>query len=222
MISIAVDGPSGSGKSSLAKTVSKMLGILYLDTGALYRAIGYTVLKQFGEHFSEEQVCSLLPSLTVDLRYEDAVQHVYVNGEDVSSFLRTQPVAMAASKVSAFSPVRTFLLDLQRNIAAKNDVIMDGRDVGTVILPNADVKIFLNAEPEVRAARRVGELAEKGISADFDTVLAEVLQRDHSDMTRAVAPLKQADDAVLLDNSELNAEATVTAALEIIRSKVSL
>ncbi len=222
MISIAVDGPSGSGKSSLAKTVSKMLGILYLDTGALYRAIGYTVLKQFGEHFSEEQVCSLLPSLTVDLRYEDAVQHVYVNGEDVSSFLRTQPVAMAASKVSAFPPVRTFLLDLQRNIAAKNDVIMDGRDVGTVILPNADVKIFLNAEPEVRAARRVGELAEKGISADFDTVLAEVLQRDHNDMTRAVAPLKQADDAVLLDNSELNAEATVTAALEIIRSKVSL
>ncbi len=222
MVSIAVDGPSGSGKSSLAKNISKQFGILYLDTGALYRAIGYTTLKRFGENFSEEQVCALLPSLTVDLRYEDAVQHVYVNGEDVSSFLRTQPVAMAASKVSAFPPVRAFLLDLQRNIAAKNDVIMDGRDVGTVILPNADVKIFLNAKPEVRAARRVGELAEKGISADFDTVLAEVLQRDHNDMTRAVAPLKQADDAVLLDNSELNAADTVSAALKIIRSKVSL
>lgn len=222
MISIAVDGPSGSGKSSLAKTISKQLGILYLDTGALYRAIGYTTLERFGEDFSEEQVCALLSSLSVDLRYEDAVQHVYVNGEDVSSYLRTQPVAMAASKVSAFPPVRAFLLDLQRNIAAKNDVIMDGRDVGTVILPNADVKIFLTAKPEVRAARRVGELAEKGIPADFNTVLAEVLQRDHNDMTRPVAPLKQADDAVLLDNSELNVEATVIAALEIIRSKVSL
>lgn len=222
MINIAVDGPSGSGKSSLAKTISKMLGILYLDTGALYRAIGYTVLQRFSDQFSEDQVCSLLPSLTVDLRYEDSVQHVYVNGEDVSSFIRTQPVAMAASKVSAFPKVREFLLDLQRNIAAKNDVIMDGRDVGTVILPNADVKIYLNATPEIRAKRRVGELAEKGIPSDFDTVLAEVIQRDHNDMTRPVAPLKQAEDAVLLDNSLLDAEGTVAAALEIIRSKVSL
>lgn len=221
MINIAVDGPSGSGKSSLAKTISKMMGILYLDTGALYRAVGYTCLNRFGEDFSEEQVCSLLPSLTVDLRYEDSVQHVFVNEEDVTASLRTQPVAMAASKVSAFPPVRGFLLDLQRNIAKKNDVIMDGRDVGTVILPQADVKIFLTAAPEVRAARRVGELAEKGIKADFDTVLQEVLLRDHNDSTRAVAPLKQADDAVLLDNSQLNAEETVSAALEIIRSKVS-
>ncbi len=222
MISFAVDGPSGSGKSSLAKTISKQLGILYLDTGALYRAIGYTVLQRFSDQFTEEQVSSLLPSLTVDLRYEDSVQHVFVNEEDVTSFLRTQPVAMAASKVSAFPPVRGFLLDIQRNIARKNDVIMDGRDVGTVILPQADVKIFLTAAPEVRAARRVGELAEKGIKADFDTVLQEVLLRDHNDSTRAVAPLKQADDAVLLDNSQLNTEETVSAALEIIRSKVSL
>ena len=222
MINIAVDGPSGSGKSSLAKTISKTMEILYLDTGALYRAVGYTCLNRFGEGFSEEQVCGLLPSLSVDLRYEQSVQHVYVNEDDVSSFIRTQPVAMAASKVSAYPAVRAFLLDLQRNIAAKNDVIMDGRDVGTVILPNADVKIFLTAAPEVRAARRVGELAEKGIQADFDTVLQEVLLRDHNDSTRAVAPLKQADDAVLLDNSQLNAEETVSAALEIIRSKVSL
>lgn len=222
MVSIAVDGPSGSGKSSLAKTISKMLGILYLDTGALYRAVGYTSLERFGENFTEEQVCALLPSLTVDLRYEDSVQHVYVNGEDVSSCIRTQPVAMAASQVSAFPEVRSFLLDLQRNIAEKNDVIMDGRDVGTVILPNADVKIFLTAKAEVRAARRVGELAEKGIEADFKTVLTEVIQRDHNDMTRSVAPLKQAHDAVLLDNSDLDAEGTVSAALKIIRSKVSL
>ncbi len=222
MINIAVDGPSGSGKSSLAKIISKQLGILYLDTGALYRAIGYTCLNHFGETFSEQQVCGLLPALTVDLRYENGVQHVFVNGEDVSAHIRTQPVAMAASNVSAFPPVRAFLLDLQRDIAARNDVIMDGRDVGTVILPNADVKIFLTAAPETRAERRVGELAEKGITADFETVLQEVIQRDHNDINRAVAPLKQADDAVLLDNSHLNAEETVNAALDIIRSKISL
>ena len=221
MINIAVDGPSGSGKSSLAKVISKELGILYLDTGALYRAVGVTALNRFGEDFTPDQVCGMLSELKVDLRYEDQVQHVYVNGEDVSSSIRTQPVAMAASRVSAFPSVRSFLLDLQRDIAARNSVIMDGRDVGTVILPNADVKIFLTAKPEVRAARRVGELTEKGIPADFDTVLQEVLQRDHNDMTRAVAPLKQADDAVLLDNSDLDAEGTVAAALQIIRSNVS-
>lgn len=222
MINIAVDGPSGSGKSSLAKTISKQLGILYLDTGALYRAIGYTVLQTVGEDFTEDRVCAMLPSLSVDLQYDNGVQHVLVNGEDVSAYIRTQPVAMAASRVSAFPPVREFLLGLQREIAARNDVIMDGRDVGTVILPDADVKIFLNAKPEVRAARRVGELTEKGEKADFDTVLQEVLRRDHNDTTRAVAPLRQAEDAVLLDNSDLNAEETVQAALDIIRSKVSL
>ena len=222
MINIAVDGPSGSGKSSLAKAISNQMGILYLDTGALYRAIGYTCLNRIGEDFTEEQVCSILPDMMVDLRYQDGVQHVFVNGEDVSGQIRTQPVAMAASKVSAFPPVRSFLLDLQRNIAAGNDVIMDGRDVGTVILPNADVKIFLTADPAVRASRRVGELAQKGIQADFETVLQEVIQRDHNDMTRAVAPLKQAEDATLLDNSQLNAEETVAAAMQIIRSKLSL
>lgn len=222
MINIAVDGPSGSGKSSLAKTISRQLGFLYLDTGALYRAIGITALSRFGEEFSQAQVCDMLSGLKVELFYRDGVQHVLVNGEDVSDRIRTQPVAMAASKASAFPPVRAFLLELQRDIAARNDVIMDGRDVGTVVLPNADVKIFLNASPEVRAARRVGELKEKGISADFETVLQEVLDRDRNDSTRAIAPLCQADDAVLLDNSDLDAEQTVRAALEIIRSKVSL
>ncbi len=222
MVNIAVDGPSGSGKSSLAKVISHQLGILYLDTGALYRAIGYTVLQTIGSEYTQEQVEKLLPSLKVDLRYEGKMQHVYVNGEDVSPFIRTQPVAMAASDVSAFPLVRAFLLDLQRDIAARNSVIMDGRDVGTVILPNADVKIYLTADPKVRAARRVGELKEKGIEADFDTVLQEVIQRDHNDMTRPIAPLKQADDAVLLDNSALNAEETVEAALNIIRSKTRI
>lgn len=222
MINIAIDGPSGSGKSSLAKTLSSTLGFLYLDTGALYRAVGYTVLNQIGGEYTEEQVCAMLPSLKVDLVYEDRVQHVLVNGEDVSGEIRTQPVAMAASRVSAFPQVRAFLLNLQRDIAARNDVIMDGRDVGTVILPNADVKIFLTAKPEVRAARRVGELKEKGIDAEFQTVLKEVLERDHNDTTRAVAPLKQADDAVLLDNSDLDAAQTVAQALNIIRSKVSV
>lgn len=222
MINIAIDGPSGSGKSSLAKTLSSQLGFLYLDTGALYRAVGYTVLNQIGGEYTEEQVCAMLPSLKVDLVYEDRVQHVLVNREDVSGEIRTQPVAMAASRVSAFPQVRAFLLDLQRDIAARNDVIMDGRDVGTVILPNAHVKIFLTAAPEVRAARRVGELKEKGIEADFQVVLKEVLERDHNDSTRAVAPLKQAEDAVLLDNSHLDVAQTVAEALNIIRSKVSV
>ena len=222
MINIAIDGPSGSGKSSLAKSLSEIFGFLYMDTGALYRAVGFSVLRRFGEDYSEEQVCSLLPELAIDLRYESSVQHVYVNGEDVSSLIRTQPVAMAASKVSALPAVRAFLLDLQRDLASKNNLIMDGRDVGTVVLPNADVKIFLTALPEVRAQRRVGELAEKGISAEFETVLKEVLQRDHNDSTRAVAPLRQAEDAVYLDNSKFDAEQTIQAALEIIRSKISL
>ena len=220
MINIAVDGPSGSGKSSLAKAISSQLGILYLDTGALYRAVGFTVLQRFGENFTENDVSGLLSQISVDLRYEDSVQHVTVNGEDVSDFIRTQPVAMAASKVSAIPAVRAFLLDLQRDLAARNDLIMDGRDVGTVILPKADVKIFLTAKPEVRAMRRVGELQQKGIAADFEVVLQEVLQRDHNDTTRAAAPLKQAEDAVLLDNSEMTAEQTLEAALQIIRSKV--
>ena len=220
MINIAVDGPGGSGKSSLAKIISRDLNILYLDTGALYRAIGLAALEAFGSDFSEDAVCSLLDGLEVNLFYEDRVQHVTVNGEDVSDRIRTQPVAMAASRVSAFPPVRTFLLDLQRDIAARNDVIMDGRDVGTVILPHADVKIFLTAKPEVRAQRRLDELKEKGIVTDFETVLAEVLLRDRNDMTRSIAPLRQAEDAVLLDNSCLNAEQTVAKALEIIRSKV--
>lgn len=220
MINIAVDGPSGSGKSSLAKAISSQLGILYLDTGALYRAVGFTVLQRFGENFTENDVSGLLSQISVDLRYEDSVQHVTVNGEDVSDFIRTQPVAMAASKVSAIPAVRAFLLDLQRDLAARNDLIMDGRDVGTVILPAADVKIFLTAKPEVRAMRRVGELQQKGIAADFEVVLQEVLQRDHNDTTRATAPLKQAEDAVLLDNSEMTAEQTLEAALQIIRSKV--
>lgn len=222
MINIAVDGPGGSGKSSLAKRISKALGLLYLDTGALYRAIGYTALERLGRTDDEALVTDLLSSLTVDLTYVDGVQHVSVNGKDVSEFIRTQPVAKAASAVSAYPAVRAFLLDLQRDLAARNDVIMDGRDVGTVILPNADVKIFLTADPRVRAQRRVGELREKGIEADLETVLREIEERDRNDATRAIAPLRQAEDAVLLDNSFINAEQTMEKALEIIRSKVSL
>jgi len=165
LINIAVDGPSGSGKSSLAKAVAGIMNILYLDTGALYRAVGLSVLDRYGEDFCDGQVCNLLPLITVDLVYDQGVQRVSVNGVDVSDRIRTQPVAMAASRVSAIPQVRAFLLDLQRGIASRNNVIMDGRDVGTVILPDADVKIFLTARPEVRAMRRVGELKEKGIDA---------------------------------------------------------
>ena len=222
MISIAVDGPSGSGKSTLAKTIAKQLSILYLDTGALYRAVGYAVLERCGENFDSAQVVSILPGLKVALSYQNGEQHVSVNGTDVSDRIRTQPVAMAASRVSALSEVRAFLLDLQRDTACKNDVVMDGRDVGTVILPNATVKLFLTARDEVRALRRQKELCQKGIDADFDTVLQEIRQRDEQDKNRPIAPLRQADDAVLLDNSDLDAEQTVEAALSVIRSKVSL
>ena len=222
MINIAVDGPGGSGKSSLAKAIARELNILYLDTGALYRAIGFTALSRFGELYTQVQVCKMLESVKVDLVYEKGVQHVLVDGEDVSDFIRTQPVAMAASTVSAYPEVRAYLLDLQRDIAARNDVIMDGRDVGTVILPNADVKIFLTAKPEDRALRRVNELREKGLQAEFESVLQEVVQRDHKDMTRAISPLCQAEDAVLLDNSGMSAEETFRKALEIIRSTVSV
>lgn len=220
-INIAIDGPSGAGKSSAAKALAKKLGYLYIDTGALYRAIGlFCIRKGVANMRDAAQVAPLLADIDVSLRFVEGEQRVYLNGEDVSGLIRTQPVAQAASDVSAHPPVRTFLLDLQRKMAAENNVLMDGRDIGTVILPDADVKFFLTADARARAKRRTLELQAKGIAADFDTVLREIEQRDANDSSRATAPLKAAEDAILVDNSEMDQEQTVAYMCRIIEERV--
>lgn len=220
-VNIAIDGPSGAGKSSAAKAMAKKLGYLYIDTGALYRAIGLFCIRQNVENMKDEsQVVPQLEKVDVSLRFVEGEQRVYLNGEDVSETIRTQPVAQAASDVSAHPPVRAFLLDLQRKMAAENNVLMDGRDIGTVILPNADVKFFLTADAAARAKRRTLELQAKGIAADYETVLREIEQRDANDYSRATAPLKAADDAVLVDNSQMDQDQTVDYMCRIIEEKI--
>ncbi len=215
-IVIALDGPSGAGKSSLAKAIAARLGIVYLDTGALYRTVGLFVRRNDADPKSEEAVMPLLANLDIDVKIENGTQQVYLNGECVGDAIRTPEMSMYASAVSALPAVRAFLLDTQRAFARRSSVIMDGRDIGSVVLPDADVKIFLTASDEVRAERRLKELLEKGQTVTFDEVLSDMRARDHADSTRAAAPLKQADDAILLDNSELDMEGTIERALEII------
>ena len=217
MINIAIDGPAGAGKSSIAKAVAKKLGFIYVDTGALYRAIGVNALKHDIETTDSEKVVELLPETVVELKYIDGTQCVFLNGEDVSETIRLPEASMAASNVSAIPEVRTFLLDLQRDMAKKNNVIMDGRDIGTVILPDAQYKFFLTATAEVRADRRFKELKEKGIDVDYKQLLEEIIQRDYNDSHRATAPLKQADDAILVDSSELTLEESINAILSYIK-----
>ncbi len=217
-IVIALDGPSGAGKSSLAKAIAARLGIVYLDTGALYRTVGLFVRRNDVDPHDEEAVKPLLSGLDIDVKIENGTQQVYLNGECVGDAIRTPEMSMYASAVSALPVVRAFLLDTQRAFARRSSVIMDGRDIGSVVLPDADVKIFLTASDEVRAERRLKELLEKGQNVTFDEVLSDMRARDHADSTRAAAPLKQADDAVLLDNSELDMEGTIERALEIIAS----
>ncbi|WP_346669469.1 (d)CMP kinase [uncultured Subdoligranulum sp.] len=204
MISVAIDGPSGAGKSSLAKRLAADLGYVYVDTGAMYRAIGLYATRQGADLHSAEAVAALLPAITLDIRLEDGTQHVYLNGEDVSEAIRAEAIGMAASAVSALPPVRAFLLDTQRSLAANQNVLMDGRDIGTVVLPDATVKIFLTASAEARAQRRRKELEEKGQPADYETVLADIRQRDYQDTHREIAPLKQAEDAILVDTSDID------------------
>ena len=201
---VAIDGPAGAGKSVVAKAAAKDLGFIYVDTGAMYRAIGLYVLRQGKKPFSAADVVPLLPEIKEELRFSDGEQHIFLNGEDVSALIRTEEVSMAASDVSAIPEVRAFLLDRQRELAETNDVIMDGRDIGTVVLPDAKVKIFMTAKPEVRARRRFLQLKEKGIEADMEAVLEELRQRDYNDSHRAAAPLKQAEDAIYLDNSDFS------------------
>ncbi len=205
--SIAIDGPSGAGKSTLAKRLAKELGFHYVDTGAIYRTVALAALREGFDPSDSARVEALLPAISVTLDYDaDGLQHMYLNGEDVTQAIRQNEVSAGASKVAAIPAVRAFLLDTQRSLAKSQNVIMDGRDIGTVVLPDADVKIFLTAAPEARAHRRCLELLERGQPADEAQILKEVLERDHRDANRAVAPLKQAEDAVLADTTELDFE----------------
>lgn len=221
MINIAIDGPAGAGKSTIARMLAADLGYLYVDTGALYRAIGVNAMRRGADTKNAEQVAETLHSADVSMRFVDGEQRVFLGEEDVSLAIRTPEASMAASNVSAIPAVRDFLLDLQRSIAAQNNCIMDGRDIGTVILPDAQIKIFLTAAVEVRAKRRYDELLGKGMQAEYADVLAEMIQRDEQDMNRAIAPLKQAEDAVLVDTSELDLEQSIDAIKRIVEEKVS-
>ena len=216
---IAIDGPSGSGKSTIAKALSAKLGIVYVDTGALYRTVGYFVRQKNANPKDAAEVGALLPEISIEIKYEGGAQHVYLNGEDLGDKIRTPEMSMYASAVSAIPAVRAFLLDTQRDIARKNSVVMDGRDIGTVILPDAEVKIFMYASSEARAMRRYKELIAKGEDVKYEDVLREMIERDNNDRSRDVAPAVPADDAVMLDNSVMSVEENVDAVIEIIKSK---
>lgn len=220
MINIAIDGPAGAGKSTIARKLAAQLGYIYVDTGALYRAVGVNAMRKQADTKDAAQVTATLADADVSLRFVDGEQRVFLGDEDVSLAIRTPEASMAASNVSAIPAVREFLFDLQRDIAAKNNCIMDGRDIGTVVLPNAQVKVFLTASAQVRAKRRYDELLAKGMQADYDQVLEEMIQRDYQDSHRAIAPLKQADDAVLLDTSEMNLEQVLDALDKIVKEKI--
>ena len=216
MLRIAIDGPGGAGKSSLAKAVAAKLGIIYVDTGALYRTIGLYMVRQGISPKDEDAVVAALPNFTLELKFIDGKQTILLDGNDVGDSIRTPEISMAASAVSAIPAVREYLLNTQRDIAKKNSVIMDGRDIGTVILPSAEVKIFLTASPEARAKRRYEELLQKGQKVSYEQVYNEMVERDTNDSTRAVAPCVPAEDAIMLDNSDLTAEGTVEAVIKII------
>ncbi len=217
MINVAVDGPAGAGKSTVSRRAAKILGLVYVDTGALYRAIGLYVIEKGIDTKDEKAVTSVLKDITVDLDNSDGEQRVLLCGEDVTGNIRTGAVSMAASDVSSYPEVRAFLLETQKKIAREKSVIMDGRDIGTVVLPEADVKVFLTADAAVRAKRRFLELTERKEKVDYNTILAEINERDHNDKNRAVAPLKQADDAILLDTSKMSFDESIQALVNIIR-----
>ena len=217
MINVAVDGPAGAGKSTVSRRAAKILGLVYVDTGALYRAIGLYAIEKGIDTKDEQAVTSVLKDITVDLDNSGGEQRVLLCGEDVTGNIRTGAVSMAASDVSSYPEVRAFLLETQKKIAREKSVIMDGRDIGTVVLPEADVKVFLTADAQVRAKRRFLELTERKEKVDYNTILAEINERDHNDKNRAVAPLKQADDAILLDTSKMSFDESIQALVNIIR-----
>ncbi|MEG1987798.1 MAG: (d)CMP kinase [Oscillibacter sp.] len=219
--SIAIDGPSGAGKSTLAKALAEKLHALYVDTGALYRTIGCYALRHGIDPKDERAVTAALPDIAVELRYgEDGLQHMLLNGEDVTAEIRLPEISLYASAVSAHPAVRAFLLSMQRDFAARSSVIMDGRDIGTVVLPSADVKLFLTASAEARAKRRCLELEQRGTPQPLERILAEIQQRDYDDSHRTAAPLCQAEDAILVDTTELNFAQSEEALLRIIRERI--
>ncbi len=211
MASIAIDGPAGAGKSTIAKLVAKKMDYIYVDTGALYRAIAHFLVINQIDIEDEEALTKACAGITVEIKYENDAQQVYLNGENVTPFLRTEETGNMASKSSAKAPVRAALLDLQRDMAKEYNVVMDGRDIGTNVLPNAEVKIYLTASSKERANRRYKELIEKGEEADFDKIEADIIERDERDMNRAIAPLKKADDAILVDSSDMTIDEVVEA-----------
>ena len=220
MVSVAIDGPGGAGKSTLARRLAAELGYIYVDTGAMFRTIGLYALRAGKDPKDNEAVNALLPEISLKFAFIEGEQHIYLNGEDVSTAIRTEEVGMAASAVGANPEVRAFLLGMQRDMAKTQDVLMDGRDIGTVVLPDATVKIFLTASPEARATRRWKEYQQKGVEVSYEEVLADVRQRDYQDTHRAAAPLRQADDAQLLDTSEMNFEQSLEAMKKMIVEKV--
>ena len=222
-ISIAIDGPSGAGKSTLARSVAAELGYLYVDTGAIYRTIGYYAHISGIDPKDEQAVVAALPKLKVELAYgEDGLQHMLLNGQDVTREIRLPEISLCASAVSAYPGVRAYLLEMQRQLARTHNVIMDGRDIGTVVLPDADVKVFLTASAEERARRRMLELEQRGTPQPFETILKDIQERDWNDTHRSAAPLRQAEDAVLLDTTELNFQESEEAILKIIRERTGV
>ena len=220
MINVAIDGPAGAGKSTVARAAAKELGFIYVDTGALYRAVGVHCLRNNIVTTDAESVGAILDDITVELKFIDGVQNVFLNGDDVSTEIRLPEASMAASNVSAIPSVRAFLFDLQRDIAAKNNCLMDGRDIGTVVLPNAQVKIFLTADPEERAMRRFKELQEKGSTVTYKEVLDDLLVRDYNDSHREIAPLKPAEDSVVINTTGYTLEESINKIIETVKEKM--
>ena len=221
IINVAIDGPAGAGKSTISRAAAKELGYIYIDTGALYRTVGLNAMRKGADvNDPESVIATLTDELKVELRFIDGEQRMFLCGEDVSDKIRTPEASSAASKVSAVPEVRKYLFDLQKNLAENNNCIMDGRDIGTVVLPDAKVKIFLTASPEARAKRRYDELLEKGMDVKYEDVLADMIKRDYDDSHRAIAPLKQADDAVLADTSDITLEESIALIIKIIKDNI--
>ncbi|NMA06672.1 MAG: (d)CMP kinase [Ruminococcaceae bacterium] len=220
MKAIAIDGPSGAGKSTMARKLAEKLGFIYVDTGALYRAIGLFALSVGANIYEPASVSGILAGIDISLKYTDGQQQVILNGKDVSGEIRSEAVSMAASAVSAIPRVREFLLDTQRKLARENNVIMDGRDIGTVVLPDADLKIFLTASPEERANRRYNQLIKKGVSANYDAVLKDLEKRDYDDSNREICPLKPAEDSVIVDTTGNELEESVELLFNIVKENL--